>query len=320
MATLIVASTGPRTGKTAVAAGLAARLAKDGVNAALGAPSAEAQNELASIVGGVEVVHAHSGAVDALDRSAAAIREAEGRANAVVVEGSTGTPVADLRLAAEVDGLVLLVGAYGDDLVEEAAAYGGRLAGVVVNNVPQYRHHDVETRLASALSEAGVRLLGWLPETRRLLAPTVDLVAAHLDGNVVMCPENGRRLIDNFLIGGLVLDWAPHYFSSQENVGVIVRGDRPDVQLAALQTDSVQALALTKGIPPIEYVYYEAKVRGAPIIVAPGDTHETAAMLDTLLPSIPFDHPDKVDCMAGLIAERLDTEVIKAALAEPVTR
>ena len=91
-----------------------------------------------------------------------------------------------------------------------------------------------------------------------------------------------------------MLDWGPHYFGSKENVGVVVRGDRPDVQLAALQTDTVRALVLTKGIPPIEYVYYEANQRGIPVVVVPDDTAAAAAKLDSLLPLIEFDHEDKL--------------------------
>ena len=194
----------------------------------------------------------------------AALLEQDGRITASrssldLVEGSSGDPMADLKLAEKTDALVVLVCGYNDDVPAAAAPYGSRLAGVIINNVPIYRRNELDSRIAPQISAAGIKLIGWLPEDRRLLAPTVDLVAEHLDGILAVCPENKDRLIDNFLIGGLVLDWGPHYFGSKENVGVVVRGDRPDVQLAALQTDTVRALVLTKGIPPIEYVYYEAE-------------------------------------------------------------
>ncbi len=320
MATLIIASTSPKAGKTAVAAGLAAHFGRDGLSTALSASSNEDAQALARIVSNAEVIKAPTWDADGLRRAAAVISKSAGHVDAVVVEGSTGQTEVDLRLSEEMDGLVVLVAGYGDNVVEAAKPYGDRLAGVIINNVPQYRRHHVETLLASDLSEAGIKLIGWLPESRRLLAPTIQLVAEHLDGSMAVCPENAGRLIDNFLIGGLILDWGPHYFSSQENVGVIVRGDRPDVQLAALQTDSVRALVLTKGIPPIEYVYYEASQRGIPVIVTSGDTHETAARIDTLLPLIRFDHPDKVERMADLIHERLDVDFIMAAVSQPATR
>ena len=237
-----------------------------------------------------------------------------------VVEGSSGDPAADVRLAEEADALVVLVCGYNDDAPAAAAEYGSRLAGVVINNVPVYRRNEVETQIAPRITAAGVKLIGWLPEDRRLLAPTVDLVAEHMGGTVAACEENTNRLIDNFLIGGLVLDWGPHYFGSQENVGVVVRGDRPDVQLAALQTDTVRALVLTKGIPPIEYVYYEADQRGIPIVVVPDDTAAAAAKLETLLPRIEFDHEDKLARVVELIESHLDLDAIRDAARQPATR
>ena len=237
-----------------------------------------------------------------------------------VVEGSTGDPSADLRQAEEADALVVLVGGYNDDAPAAAAEYGSRLAGVVINNVPVYRRNEVETQIAPRIAAAGVKLIGWLPEDRRLLAPTVDLVAEHMGGTVAACEENTDRLIDNFLIGGLVLDWGPHYFGSQDNVGVVVRGDRPDVQLAALQTDTVRALVLTKGIPPIEYVYYEADQRGIPIVVVPDDTAAAAAKLETLLPRIEFDHEEKLTRVVELIESHLDLDAIRDAARQPATR
>ena len=237
-----------------------------------------------------------------------------------LVEGSSGDPSADIRLAEEADALVVLVCAYNDDAPAAAAEYGSRLAGVVINNVPVYRRNEVETRIGPQITAAGIKLIGWLPEDRRLLAPTVDLVAEHMGGTVAACDQNTDRLIDNFLIGGLVLDWGPHYFGSQDNVGVVVRGDRPDVQLAALQTETVRALVLTKGIPPIEYVYYEADQRGIPIVVVPDDTAAAAAKLETLLPRIEFDHEDKLARVVELIESHLDLDAIRAAASQPATR
>ena len=228
--------------------------------------------------------------------------------------------MADLKLAEKTDALVVLVCGYNDDVPAAAAPYGTRLAGVIVNNVPIYRRNELDSRIAPQIVAAGIKLIGWLPEDRRLLAPTVDLVAEHLDGVLAVCPENKDRLIDNFLIGGLVLDWGPHYFGSKENVGVVVRGDRPDVQLAALQTDTVRALVLTKGIPPIEYVYYEADQRGIPIVVVPDDTAAAAAKLETLLPRIEFDHEDKLTRVVELIKTHLDLDAIRAAASQPATR
>ena len=72
-----------------------------------------------------------------------------------VVEGSSGDPAADLKLAEETDALVVLVCGYDDDAPAAAAEYGSRLAGVVINNVPVYRRNEVETQDRAAHRRSG---------------------------------------------------------------------------------------------------------------------------------------------------------------------
>ena len=65
----------------------------------------------------------------------------------------------------------------GEDLAAEASKYGDRLAGTILNRVPQYRQHEAVESVIPALEEAGAKPLGWLPEDRRLIAPTLNAVA-----------------------------------------------------------------------------------------------------------------------------------------------
>ncbi|MEX2376496.1 MAG: DRTGG domain-containing protein [Dehalococcoidia bacterium] len=331
MATLIIASTTEGAGKTAIAAALATRFAASDRKVALGKawaddpssdPDAAALHALAPEAEAITAV-----ALNGDQPATAQVGEIAGRLNKVaagvpvsVIEGRSGDTGSNLALAEAVDGLVVLVARLEDDIAGQAQVYGSRLAGVIINGVPRYREASLQAEVLPALAEAGIPVLGWLPEDRRLLAPTVDLVAEHLEGQYALWKEHSGRLIDNFLIGGMILDWGPLYFSSQENVGVVVRGDRPDIQLAAVQTGTVQAMILTKGIPPIEYVYYEADQREIPVVVVATDTNETAAKLESLLPKIRFDHPEKLQRLLELADGRLDFDAIEAAAVQPATR
>ncbi len=329
MPALIIASTSPGAGKTAVAAGLAAHLGRDGRKVFLAkawSASASGDRDMAAFRAllphtpeGFEPDRAGHG-IAQVRQLASRIQTAARGAAVSIIEGNSGDHASNMALAEALDGLVILVVKMGDDIVPQAKQYRARLLGTVINNVPRYKSHALEAELNPALSQAGVRLLGAIPEDRRLIAPSLALVAEHLGAQVTVAPENAGRLIDNFLIGGLVLDWGPTYFGAQENVGVVVRGDRPDVQLAALQTDTVRAMVLTKGVSPIEYVHYEAAQRGIPVAVSPFDTHETALKLESLLPKVQFDHPEKLMRMADLIEARMDLAAVNQAVAQPATR
>jgi BioD-like phosphotransacetylase family protein len=323
MPTLIVAATSPGAGKTAITAAIADHLASGGRSVISGQAWSNASDSdidsLRSVLG--DAITVQKGAEShQVDGAAALIKQAAGQGGIVVIEGKTGDSGANLDLAEATDALVLLVAKAGDDILPAASSYGSRLAGVIINNVPRYRSHELESRVIPALNQANITVIGWIPEDRRLIAPTLRAVADHVGGEIVANEENADRLIDNFLIGGMVLDWGPFYFGSQENVGVVVRGDRPDVQLAALQTDTVRAMVLTKGARPVEYVVYEASQRGVPIVQTSGTTEETAALLEGLLEKIRFDHPDKLARMRDIASERLDLAALDAVLSQPATR
>jgi BioD-like phosphotransacetylase family protein len=213
-----------------------------------------------------------------------------------------------------------LIARYGEGITAAAKEYGSRLAGVIINALPKYRAEDADGTVAADLESAGVKLFGSIPDDRRMLAPKLGQVAEFLGGEFLSGDDQSDRLLDNFLIGGLVLDWGPFYFASRKNTGVIVRGDRPDVQLAAIQTDTTRALILTKGIRPVEYVVYEASQREIPLVVVPGNTHDVAEQLEGLQPKVGFDHPDKLARMIELVTEHVNVSALEDQLAQPATR
>ena len=130
-----------------------------------------------------------------------------------------------------------------------------------------------------------------------MVSSTVDQYANHMKGKYLYESERKNDLILNVLIGGIVLDWSVLYYKSKQNVLAIIRGDRPDLHLGAMQSGTVNALMLTKAIEPIEYVYYEAKKLEIPIISVETDTHETANLVEGIVEKSVFDHPEKLNKM-----------------------
>lgn len=327
MAAIIVASTRPAAGKTALAACLAARAVGAGRKTAVAEAFAAVQEDAAAFQSLVPDAATaapvrYSGGLPGDGETGEAVGRLEELARSreyVVIEGLAGAPEQNLSLARSLGGRVVLVAPFGDAPAVEARSYGGLLAGVVVNSVPRYKTRAFANGSAAGLEESGIPFLGWMPEDRRLVAPSLRGLAAHLEGEFVACENQGDRLIDNLLIGGMVHQKAPFYLGSWQDVAVLVRGDRPDIQLAALQTETVRALILTGGVRPIEYVYYEAERLGTPIVVVAADTHRAATRLETAVGQARFDHPDKLARYLELAEGRLDFAALDAALAQPAT-
>jgi len=90
---------------------------------------------------------------------------------------------------------------------------------------------------------------------------------------------------------------------------VVVRGDRPDIQMAALSGDT-SCLILTGGYLPTQYVEYEATETSVPIVCVDDDTHTTLEILSTIELTTPFTDSRKVDRFQTLLREYSDPSML----------
>jgi BioD-like phosphotransacetylase family protein len=310
MPSLLITSISPRQGKSAIAALIASHIAGQGRTVALIVANGGGGDDLTALLPGATVLTSDPG-------SAAAAASGAGT-DVAIVEGPSGDPAANLNIARALDARVIVIGNTGDNLAAAARAYGDRLAGVLVNSLGRYRSHAIDTELKPALESAGIPYLGAVPEDRRLVASTMRQITEHLGGEITQWGEHANELADHVLLGGMVLDWGVHYFASRENSIVMVRGDRPDIQMAALATP-IKGLILTEGIAPLEYVHYEADQEEVPVTVVAKGTHDSAALLEGLLETVQFDHPDKLLRLREIADGAVNFTAIEEALAQPVT-
>ena len=192
-----------------------------------------------------------------------------------------------------------------DRVIGACEPFRQRLLGVVVNSVTRYKMRGVASEMAAVVESGGVRFLGAIPEDRLMLSATLGQIAQLLGARWVLGKDKSDDLVENFLIGGNIMDQGATYFGRTENKAVVVRGDRPDIQLAALSTPTT-CLILTGGREPIEYVHYQAEQQGVPVLVVQSDTMATAHALDATLGVSNFHHPAKQSRFHQLMREHAD--------------
>lgn len=237
----------------------------------------------------------------------------------VIVELSSAVARKDTRDV--VDALsahVVVVAAYtrelrAADLKPWTDALGERLIGIVLNSLPRYLATEAASELAGPMQSEGVRLLGIIPEDRRLLGATVSQLSQHLNGRIMDIEGDLEGLVEHFLVGGYSLNPGELYFEIHEKKAAVIRGDRPDMQMAALATPT-SCLLLTNGKEPIEYVRYEAGEEQVPIVLVESNTLATMSALDTLVDGASFDHPLKMERFAELMRANLDMDAIISRL------
>ena len=316
MSIVYIAGQAPGAGATAIAAGLAARWRADGKRVALAKPLAadgDADCAWFAALGGSD---ASAPDVDGAVRIA---RELDAAADAVVVEGPPLTSESAAAFAEGCGARVVGVAPYARTLgAEDAgpwrAAFGERLAGLLVNRRTRYAEHDADARLLPELAGAGVPAFGALPEDRLLLAPTVQQAVDCLGGVYFTAADGGGALIEHFLIGGLIAEWGGNYFGRLPNQAVLVRGGRIDIQMSALNFP-VAALFVTGCETPSQYVYQRADDLDAPLIAVAQGTHEAAAALEGLAGAVSARHPDKARRACELLDAHVDIAALTAAAA-----
>ena len=299
-------------GKTALAVTLASIARREGASVVVVNPFDDIHDEYyGKLLGQAESDASPASLSDPMDAVAERCRQAAGDSDILIVEGSAGIGIEAARelvdaLDAGVLGITQHVhGKNANDLSEWSTAFGDRIIGVMVNGRTEYQGTAAATEFIPALESLGIGVLGIVPEDRKLVSSTVDQIVEHLEGRYLLGDEYGDRIIEHFLVGGMGLDRGTLYFGIREDKAVIVRGDRPDIQMAALHTPT-SCLILTNGTEPVEYIEHEAELEEVPIVIVDTDTLDTMKALRTLQERVRFDHPDKVERFGKLLRENVD--------------
>jgi BioD-like phosphotransacetylase family protein len=170
----------------------------------------------------------------------------------------------------------LVVAAYSGELMIDSVLgtqrlLGNALVGAVITSIPQAQLAPAQRTVQSLLERRGLRILGMLPEDRLLASVTVGELAIALDGRFLCCAEQQGALVEHLMVGAMGADHALAYFQRQSAKAVVTGGDRPAIQLAALET-ATRCLILTGNLAPDAEVLARAQELQVPLIMVDLDT------------------------------------------------
>ena len=242
----------------------------------------------------------------------------------VLIEGINGLVVdgvatlACYKVAETLKAKVIVVLRYSDNLHISLldrirVELGGSLAGVIINFVPADKMEKVKIDLVKKFEAIGVKVLALIPENRELLGVTVAELAKNLGGEIVTARDKTSKMVENVMLGALSLDSGTSYLSRKNNKAVIVRSERADIQLAALET-SVACLVLTGNTPPIYQVVNQAEDKQVPVLVVHRDTEKVINDLEKTLINSAFNNRQKITKFQQLIKQSTDFKVLYQAV------
>jgi BioD-like phosphotransacetylase family protein len=180
----------------------------------------------------------------------------------------------------------------------------GPVSGVILNRIPERRIDAVR----SAYESAGVHPLAIIPEDRLLAAPTVGQVFEALSADGVFIKEHIDEPLDNPVIASIAADPGQTYFTRTQTEAVIVRSDKPDLQLAALNAGA-GCLIVTGGLPVLSYVNERVAEDEIPLLRTKLDTKQTVSAIEELFGTAPFTGDAKVKRIESHLAH-LDLDAL----------
>jgi hypothetical protein len=277
MARIVVTAAQPGAGKTGVAAAIARHYAYEGIATTLVRTPGDPPGNAAADA-------AYFASLDFAPGSPATPSEVPadpGEGTLVVVEADTpdAVPGAPAVLVAHT-------------LPGDGTIPAGTLA-IVLTRVP-----------ASALDAlpgdvGGVPVIT-LPEDRILAGFGLDELRSLLNAETLVEGEDDGSTCDHLVIAPIASDAGQPYFRRFPSKAVVVRFDKTDMHLAAIQTEP-RCLVLTGGRMPSDYLFDVARARGVPVVLSQTDTENTVIALEHIFDRTRFQGARKLNRMAELL-------------------
>jgi len=240
---------------------------------------------------------------DGIKKAYAAI---SGGKDMVIIEGLSGQAPS---IVEGLDARVIAVEAYPRSLADYRSL-GRRLLGVVINKVPRSRLEAIRSEMAAQL--AGVKILGIMPEDRALLSLTVSELAERIHGEIPQGTGKAAELVENIMLGAMYVDSGLDYFGRKANKAVVLRSDRPDMQLAALET-STRCLVLAGKTAPIPAVLARAEDQNIPVITVKENVATVVTSIESALSQTRFS-AEKLPRLTEIMGRHFDSQSVYQGL------
>ena len=192
-----------------------------------------------------------------------------------------------------------------DDALAARAILNDSFLGVVFNVVPRQRLPFIREVVQPFLAARGVSVLAALPRERVLSSVSVGELVDGLAGELLCGEEYTDELVEHLMVGAMNVEAALRYFRRKPNKAVITGGDRPDIQLAALET-STKCLILTGNLQPNPIILGRAEEIGVPVLLVKEDTLTTVQKIESFFGKTRFHQPKKIECFERIMEEHFN--------------
>ncbi len=306
MGVLYIISAEQGAGKTAISAGIAINLVNAGKKVGYLKPQAAEKGKADGDIAFMKKTLGLADIVNAPDIIA-------GR-DTVLVEANLGAKATDAAskdaygAAKEMKAKVVTVETYTGEPSKYTALYkgfGDSFLGIIINKVPQ----SLVKKAREAAASSPVKVLGIIPENRILLAITVAELAESIKGKIVNKQENAGELVENYMLGAMTPDSGADYFKLKTKKAAVIRQERADMQMAALETPTTALVLAGSSQPPIYNVLNKANKNGVPVITTESDINDIVKNIESTISKARINQDKKLAKLGEIVKQNLDMKV-----------
>jgi BioD-like phosphotransacetylase family protein len=180
-----------------------------------------------------------------------------------------------------------------------------KFMGVIINQVKDL--DDFRNTYLGSIQDLGIDILGMIPFKEEMTHITMDYLNQTLVAKVIAGERGMMNVVKRIFVGAMS---AVHVVKRPlwrlENKLIITPGDRSDMIIAALDSNT-SGILLTNGILPEDpIIESKANSNKIPLLVVPDDTFAVAKKIDAM--EILFTHEEtkKINLLGNLIKEYVD--------------
>ncbi len=209
--------------------------------------------------------------------------------------------------------LVLVVSGDGDRVMddirfirESVNMTGIEFGGVIVNKVQDA--DDFKTSSLPAIVEMGVAVLGIIPYKAQLTSFSMSFLADRFLARVIAGEEGLNNTVKHIFVGAMSTEESlRNPLFNKENKLLITSGDRSDMIIAALDSDTVGVI-LTNNIVPPPNIISKASAMKIPLLLVPYDTYEVTRQMDNFDALLTHDSIEKLKILSQLVGDYVKIE------------
>jgi BioD-like phosphotransacetylase family protein len=213
-----------------------------------------------------------------------------------------------MAIAEAIDAEVVLVSAKQPGSMDKLVMLTQLLQSYKINFKGVILNMSFKPEARALLEEREIKVLGSIPAAPELKHFTVREVADALSARVIV-EEGFFNNVEDVMIGAMQPEAAIKFMRRMARKALITGGDRTDILMAALATDT-SCLVLTGGLYPDKQVIAKAYESRVPILLTSHDTLRAAELIDHLIARIDPDNKKKIEKIKHLVADNVDLKAI----------